>query len=274
MPTVITPADQPPASETAFFNRLPLYGHAQCYGGGMRLILAGGGGATASGPLDAVLARWIGPGGRMLYVPVAWVSGPYESCLEWVRSVFEPLGVRHIEMWTDLSGRAGADLDRFAAVYIGGGNTYRLLHHVRETGFGDALRRYAARGGPVYGGSAGAILLGEDIGTSAHMDPNDVGLRDTTALGLARGHAVWCHYEEGDAPLVTAYAQRHAHPVVALPETAGAVIEGDQMTAVGSAPVALFQGASVTVLPPGWLVPLRQWRCPAPAQADTAGGTR
>jgi dipeptidase E len=181
---------------------------------GLRVILAGGGGAAVSRPLDEVFARGMGAGGRLLYLPVAWVSGPYESCFRWVHSVFEPLAVREIEMWTDLAGKTDTDLERFAGIYLGGGNTFKLLAHVRATGFDGMLRRFAARGGPVYGGSAGAIVLGEDIGTCAHMDPNDVALRDTTGLGLALGHDVWCHYEDAEAPRVAAYAGQQRHRVL------------------------------------------------------------
>ena len=104
----------------------------------------------------------------MLFLPVA-LDGQeptYEACLRWVESVFGPLGVSDIEMWTELGGFHRGRLGGFSSVYLSGGNTFRLLALVRASGFDRELADFIRRGGCVYGGSAGAILLGKDIGTS------------------------------------------------------------------------------------------------------------
>jgi len=51
--------------------------------GDTRLMLAGGGDAQDSRPLDEVFAAWIGPRGRMLYLPVALEGSgrSYDACL-------------------------------------------------------------------------------------------------------------------------------------------------------------------------------------------------
>ena len=79
-------------------------------------------------------------------------------------------------------------------MYIGGGNTFRLLAEIRKYGFEPALQDFAYRGKPIYGGSAGAAILGRDIRTVNHIDNDDVGLMNTSALDLANGHSVWVHY--------------------------------------------------------------------------------
>ncbi len=218
-----------------------------------RLILAGGGDAVASRPLDAHLVAWLPPARPMLYLPVAMngVEPSYDACFAWVMSVFAPLGVVDIAMWTDLAGKTVDDLRRFGAVYIGGGNTFRLLHALRTSGVDRALATYIADGGSVYGGSAGAIVLGADIMTAAHADPNTVGLQDTRGLDVVDGCSIWCHYDPTQAVHVDAYARGHVHPVVALPEEAGIVIEDAMVTALGTAPVIVFDGtAHVTVAAP------------------------
>lgn len=225
-----------------------------------RLILAGGGDATDSAPLDDALARWLtrpdGSSESLLYLPVAWTATPYESCFAWIQSVFAPRGVHQITMWTDLMRKTRADLASFGAIYIGGGNTYRLLHHVRESGFDHLLLEYVREGGVVYGGSAGAILLGEDIAPCAHMDTNDVGLHITTGLGLVHGYTVWCHYVAGDEERIELYLRQHAHPVLALPERAGVVIQGNTMTAADFEPVTVYRrGSEPVLISPGSVVP-------------------
>lgn len=207
-----------------------------------RLILAGGGDARDSQPLDELFAAWVGPRGRMLYLPVALRERgiPYDQCLAWVQSIFRPLGVSGIEMWTDLDKHAAEDLGTFDAVYVGGGNTFSLLARLRHSGFDECLARFARRGGAIYGGSAGAIVLGRDIMTCAHLDRNDVGLADTRGLNIVAGHAVWCHYRpEDDAPILE-YARQQGCPLLAISERAGVAVRGVQLESVGFEPAYRF----------------------------------
>ena len=221
---------------------------------GKRLILAGGGDAEDSRPLDELFAAWTGRGGRMLYVPVAMDERvrSYSSCYEWVSSVFAPLGVGEIEMWTELPGGNYSDLARFDSVYIGGGNTYDLLHAMRSSGFDEALVRFSDRGGAVYGGSAGAAVLGRDISTVASMDTNGVGLIDTRGLDLAGGYSVWVHYGAWYDHRIRRYVAEREQLVLALPERAGVSVSQGEIRAVGYLPVAVFrpgQGGVETVEP-------------------------
>ncbi len=207
----------------------------------VKLALAGGGGAEDSRPLDEAFAAWIGPEGRLLYWPVA-LRGirPFPSCLAWIETTFAPLGVTRITMWTDLSAHQIAELDAFHGVYIGGGNTFSLLAELRESGFDRALRDYALSGGPVYGGSAGAAVLGRDIRTVSHLDANHIGLTDTRGLDLAGGHAIWVHYAPEDDERIQAYVQERRQPVLAISERSGVAIDGDGIRSVGFEPAYRF----------------------------------
>jgi hypothetical protein len=70
----------------------------------MKVALAGGGGAADSRLLDEVFATWLGPQGKLLYLPCA-LRGirPFQSCLEWIAVTFASLNVTNITMWTDMS---------------------------------------------------------------------------------------------------------------------------------------------------------------------------
>jgi dipeptidase E len=188
----------------------------------LKVIAAGGGDAVDSRPLDELLAVAIGPARPLLYLPIALgrPAGAYEPCLDWLRSVYSPLGVQAIKMWTSVAGRADADLALYGALYVGGGNTFTLQQALRNAGFLAPLRRFMERGGMIYGGSAGAIVLGRDIGTAAHLDENVLGLQDTAGLDLLHGYAVWCHYDPSDDRRIAPYNARTGHPVLALSERA------------------------------------------------------
>jgi dipeptidase E len=184
-----------------------------------RILLGGGGSAEDERPIFERFAAWVGAG-RVLYLPLA-AEQPGSAHMAWVTSVLTPLGVRQIDMWPTLAGHQPAELGAYAGIFIGGGNTYWLLHQLRAGGFGDAIRQFALRGGVIYGGSAGAIVLGANISTCAHMDHNDVGLTDMHGLDLLDGHAVWCHYRAADFPLIQVFVRRTRLPTYLLAETTG-----------------------------------------------------
>lgn len=212
-----------------------------------KIALAGGGGARDSHPLDEVFASWIGPQGKLLYLPIALHgTRPYETCLEWITTTFAPLHITRITMWTDLMEHQGNELEEFDAIYIGGGNTYSLLAQLIDSKFDHYLRTYAQAGGALYGGSAGAVVLGKDIRTITHMDHNDIGLTEVNCLNLANDHSIWPHYQPQADKLIEEFVQKHRQPVLAISERSGVVIESGGMRTIGFEPSHRFdtQGKS------------------------------
>src|SRR5215510_6088832 len=209
----------------------------------MRVALGGGGGASDSRLLDEVFTTWIGSQGKLLYLPCA-LRGirSFEACLEWITVTFTPMQVTQITMWTDLSEHQAAELDQFDAVYIGGGNTFALLAELRKSGFEHHLGEYVRRGKAIYGGSAGAAVLGRDIRTVNYLDRNDVGLEGMQGLDLAAGYAIWVHYQLQDDNLIDEYVRQYQQSVIALSERSGIVIEQGAIRAVGFEPAYQFDG--------------------------------
>lgn len=206
----------------------------------MRIILAGGGGAPDSVPLGELFARWSAHG-TVLYWPFASDTPP-EACLRWFESTYGPLGIHDTVVWYSLDEMEGVDLHAYSAIYIGGGNTFSLLESVRRVNAAEPLADFARDGGVIYGGSAGAILLGSDISTASHADSNDVGLQETTGLDMALGHAIWCHYRPAQLPMIQEWSRDTRHPVLALSERAGIVREADLFWVVGFDPVLQIKG--------------------------------
>jgi dipeptidase E len=207
----------------------------------VKIALGGGGGAQDSRLLDELFASWLGTQGRLLYLPVA-LRGicSFQSCWEWFTATFASWQITRIAMWTDLSQHQAGELEQFDGIYIGGGNTYALLAELLETGFDRALVAYVGAGKPLYGGSAGAAVLGRDIGTVSHLDRNEIGLAQTKGLDLANGHAIWVHYRPEEDRLIEAYARQHRQPVLAISERSGIVIESAGMRTVGFEPAYRF----------------------------------
>lgn len=206
-----------------------------------RIVLAGGGGADDSRLLDEYFSSWIQPAGRLLYLPIALRTiRSFESCLAWITETLAPFGITHITMWTDLTQHYASELKGFEAIYIGGGNTYSLLAELINSGFDRHLKAYASWGGIIYGGSAGAVILGKDIRTVSHMDRNQIGLTEVNCLNLAKGYAVFPHYRAQDDKFIEEFVQEYQQPVLGISERSGVVIEFNRMYSVGFEPSYQF----------------------------------
>ena len=218
-----------------------------------RAILGGGGDADDSRPLDRLFASWVGRSAKVLYLPVATAATgrAYETRLIWLRNHFAALGLGSIEMWSDLAGRSASDLMDFDALYIGNGNTFRLLQQLRTHGLDTALAEFADSGRPVYGSGSGAIVLGKDIATCAHQEGNVTNVEDTRGLALLGGFCVWCRYQPSDDARIAAFVAKHATPVLALTERGGAALDGEDFTAAGHEPAIRFAADARTEIAVG-----------------------
>lgn len=90
----------------------------------------------------------------------------------------------------DLAGQGmdavQAQLRAADIIYVAGGNTFYLLHHMNECGFKGLLTSAWAAAKTYIGSSAGSIVMGPDIAHVATMDDPAVApeLKATTGLGL------------------------------------------------------------------------------------------
>lgn len=194
------------------------------------IILAGGGDPDQVREIDEWFAGQIDKEKRVVYIPVAMEESvfTYPECEVWFGESYAPYRISNVEMWTDLRGKKLND--EIAAVFIGGGNTFKLLKQMREEGFAETLCEYEQKGGVVYGGSAGAILMGKTIETALHADENSVGLDDFRGLDLLNGMDVWCHYADEEREILNEYP----HPAYVLREESGLVFVNGQVRSLGA----------------------------------------
>jgi len=161
----------------------------------MTILLSGGGDPEIVIPIDQYFSSIIDLRKTVLYIPVAMEAHvfSYDECFSWFKKIYGAYGVSNIELCTDLTT---VNLNRrYGAVFIGGGNTFKLLDEIQHSNFALQLRTYLALGGILYGGSAGAIVCGKTIEPAIYADDNIVGLKDLSGLNLLGGHDVFCYYE-------------------------------------------------------------------------------
>jgi dipeptidase E len=149
------------------------------------IYLSGGGNEQQSLLLDRYFFNKIPENGNFLYIPVALRGTElYPTAKHWMKKLLELHKRTDINFETadDLSCYKYEDVKKFDAIYIGGGNTWGLMQELRESSFDVYLAQYLKDGGQVYGGSAGAIVLGRKIDT--HDDENIMNLEDVDSNNL------------------------------------------------------------------------------------------
>ncbi len=216
------------------------------------IFLAGGELTKDSRLLDERFVEILDRTKPLVYIPNAMKSRPYQSCLEWFRLVMTPLGVTNIEMWNDLHPQYST-VASIAGIYIGGGDTVKLSKELRASGFSDYLLEAAAAGVPLYGGSAGAIILGEDIRTAP--EAKDLDGSEATGLKIIPGYSMVCHYNAGEETTVRQLKQAFGHDIIAIPEKAGGYLSDSVFTNYGTEPISIFRGSEVVHLAPNCSMP-------------------
>jgi dipeptidase E len=195
------------------------------------------------------IAAFLGPARRVLFVPFAGVTMPWDEYAGAVRTPFASLGVELVSAHEVPD--AVAELARCDAVAVGGGNTFHLLHHLYGSGLLEPIRRRVLDGLPYVGWSAGSNIACPTIGTT-----NDMPIVEPphfAALGLVP-FQINAHYTEARLPdhggesrpqrLAEYVAANPGRTVVGLPEGSGLLLDGAALSLVGAHPPTIFRSGT------------------------------
>lgn len=210
------------------------------------IFLAGGGSEKDSRKIDEKFVETIDLTKPLVYIPNAAKESKYLSCLAWFKSAMVSLGVENIEMWDSFKPRH--PIDKIAGIYLGGGDTWKLLEELRKSGFAEYLIQAIEDSVPVYGGSAGAIILGKDIRTDSslgNLSPHGVG-----GLDVVSGYSVACHYRSEHTSQISKLVEVLDCKIVAIPEKSGVYLRGESFSVFGEEPAYIFNGSGITGLRP------------------------
>lgn len=165
------------------------------------------------------------------YLPAAsWRS----TWLAYTEEAFAGLGkIAYIDTETMTQTEVYTLLDRATVLYISGGNTFLLNHHLHRYGLIADLRRRLVAGLPLVAFSAGAILCGPNILTA-----NDMNLCATThfsGLNLV-SYNFDMHYPTDEARRIDQddwlldYHAYHDNPILALQDEAHLYVDQTELT--------------------------------------------
>lgn len=201
-----------------------------------QLFLSGGGNEEDSRLIDEYFLSAL-PNKKILYVPIAMTKTfSFEQCYDWITSTLP--NCSRDDVWIDMATKLDmvsfSDLFSYDAVYLGGGNTFYLLDTLRKTGFDQKLKEFFLAGRCIYGGSAGAIVLGGSIETASFFDSNDPKIERLDGLGLVQNYLIWPHYEPVHDLLVERLSARNSKmSIIAMPERGGVRIFDEKIESIG-----------------------------------------
>jgi dipeptidase E len=193
--------------------------------------------------MDAIL-QFLGGARQLVFVPFAlrdWTAYTARA-----RDRFAPAGVEVQGLTADGAGKAA--LEKAEAVFVGGGNTFRLLDRLQRSGLADLLRRRALAGMPYLGASAGTNIAAPTLKTTNDMPI--VQPASFSALGLVP-FQINPHYIDADPSSrhmgetreerLREFLEENDVPVLGLREGAWIRVEGEQARLQGANGARIFR---------------------------------
>lgn len=224
----------------------------------MKVFLCGGGADMQTVEANKRLNEVIDHSKPCLYIPLAMEAEMYDSCYEWIQGELCHVDIPTIHMVRSVEELSEKELTAYSFLFIGGGNTFKLLRDIKVSGVFEKIKKYLEQGGVVFGGSAGAIIFGRDLEACSLEDANDVNLQDTDGYDILDGISVLCHYgnrtgkqdEESRRFLLELSRRRKA---VALPEEVTLFVNGDNVEVIGNRPFYLFENGVMVEKVVNWV---------------------
>lgn len=214
------------------------------------LFLSGGGSEGVTKIIDTYFLNTIlksRKNKKILYIPIAKTSESNQGkkSLAWVQNKFNAISSENaIEFTLCLNLFNIKDLQNYGAVFIGGGNTYKLLDLTYKSEFDKSLLNYIHSGGIVFGVSAGAVFFGQDISTYIEDKYLEKNIKNNylteNGLSVLENHSILTHFENGDEIKVEGYFKNHTDNVIAIPTGVALVISKNKYYSVGEKPVLIF----------------------------------
>jgi dipeptidase E len=139
-------------------------------------------------------------------------------------------------------------LEKTDAIFIGGGNTFRLLKALQDLDFLEPIRRKVFGGTPYIGSSAGSNVAGPTIKTTKDMPI--VQPRSFDALGLVPSQIsphyldpdpTSTHMGETQEERILQFLEENDAPVVGMREGAWVLVQDGAMTLKGTTGARIFR---------------------------------
>ncbi len=162
---------------------------------------------------------------KVLFIPIAARTDEEKHYTNESKKELLDLGIKDIIEY-NLEGDIPKEFD---AIYVCGGNTFYLLHKIRETGFDKKLIGFIDQGKVYVGVSAGSIIMGPLIGIAAPFDQNEIGLKDLTGLNLIDS-VITPHYTLEEKEIIDKFEGEHK--IIRLTDQQAVLVLGDSIEVI------------------------------------------
>lgn len=218
----------------------------------MKVFLCGGGDGAQAAEAYKRLNQAIDHSRPLLYVPLAMEPELYDSCYEWICNELQEVDIPHIDIVRSAEELSARNLSDYCVLFLGSGNTFKLLKDLKASGSYAHIRDYLENGGIAFGGSAGAIVFGKDLKACQLDDANEVGLKEISGFDVLGGISVLCHYTNRDTKKGLQSKQYLLElskqvKVVALPEEVTLFMDDGKVEAIGDKPYYYFENGCVSI---------------------------
>lgn len=209
----------------------------------MRLLLISSSMVHGYGYLDhaeAEIRSLLGKAKRVAFVPFALFERD-----AYTQKVRERLGRMNYDVQ---QVRGAKDFDGVDAIFVGGGNTFRLLKTLYDLDLLDTIRTLVRNGMLYMGSSAGSVITAPTIRTTNDMPI--VEPRSLTSLGLVpyqvNGHYIDAdptstHMGETRETRLAEFLEENQTPVIGIREGTMLRVDNDITTVAGMKPAKIFK---------------------------------
>lgn len=159
----------------------------------MKLFLCGGGSGKQIILALKKYAKQLDKKKPILYIPLAMDEKKYDDCYAWFEKEINYIGIDKFKMARSSLELSKLNYHDYSSLFIGGGNTYQLLNEIKSNGNYEKIKEYLDNNGIIFGGSAGAIIFGEDIDSCVNDDKNSIDLKDTKGFNYLKDYSILCH---------------------------------------------------------------------------------
>lgn len=230
---------------------------------GMRLLLGSGGFRTPDrlSLLTGRMQDFFGEVDEVLFVPYALKDHDRYLEVMTTRGLDADLSLRGIHRDADPARAVG----EAQAIYVGGGNTFRLIHALHELNLLDVIRDRVAAGMPYMGVSAGTNAACPTMATTNDMPivypptfralglvPFQVNAHYYSGATFVRaGDGYQEHYGETRDDRIREFHEMNDTPVIGLSEGGIIGVEDDRYTLIGAGARVFVKGSDPVDVDPG-----------------------
>lgn len=218
----------------------------------MQIIITGGGDSKFFKQIDRRFKKLLPPLSNIMLIPVATNRRNHTYCLKRIKETFDQLKFNKVDVCSELKKLDYSKLELFHAIYIDGGNTFKLIEEIRKSNLKKHLQKFIDKKGIINADSAGGIILGKSIATAnigKIADKNTVNITRFQGLNLIHNYSVHCHFdptEEMDE--LIKFSKKSS--VLALTEKTAIHLNNRNGEVIGLANLYIFKNGKYRIIKP------------------------